>query len=105
MGKVFRKQVLVCTTEGEGRCAPKGGLEVLRKFREEAKARGLADIIVTKLGCTGQHACGPTVIVHPDGIWYRTVKPEDVPEIIERHLVGGQPVERLINPEMQVKGG
>lgn len=103
MGKVFRKQVLVCTTEGEGRCAQKGALEVLQKFREEVKARGLADIIVTKLGCTGQHATGPTVIVHPDGIWYRTVKPADVGEIIEQHLVGGKPVERLVNPEMRVK--
>lgn len=103
MGKVFRKQVFVCTTEGEGRCAPKGGLEVLRKFREEVKARNLADIIVTKVGCTGQHLTGPTVIVHPDGIWYQTVKPEDVGEIIEQHLVGGKPIERLVNPEMRVK--
>lgn len=103
MGKVFRKQVLVCTTDGEGRCAPKGANEVLRKFREEVKGRGLADIIVTKLGCTGQHATGPTVIVHPDGVWYQTVKAEDVPEIVEKHLLGGQPVERLINPEMHVK--
>jgi (2Fe-2S) ferredoxin len=103
MAKVFRKQVFVCTTDGEGRCAPKGGNEVLLKFREEVKARGLADIIVTKVGCTGQHATGPTVIIHPDGLWYQTVKPEDVPEIIEQHLVGGKPVERLINPEMRVK--
>lgn len=103
MGKVFRKQVLVCTTEGEGRCAPKGGLEVLQKFREVVKARNLADIIVTKLGCTGQHACGPTVIIHPDGVWYQTVKPADVPEIVEQHLLGGRPVERLINAEMRVK--
>jgi hypothetical protein len=52
MGREFRKQVLVCTTDGEGRCAEKGAVDVLRKFREEAKARGLADVIVTKLGCT-----------------------------------------------------
>lgn len=103
MAKVFRKQVLVCTTEGDGRCGQKGAKEVLQKFRQEAKARGLADVIVTKLGCTGQHATGPTVIVHPDGIWYQTVKPEDVVEIIEQHIVGGKPVERLINPEMKVK--
>lgn len=104
MGRTFRKQVFVCTTEGEGKCATKGGLEVWQKFREEVKARNLTDIIVTKVGCTGQHPTGPTVIVHPDGLWYQTVKPEDVAEIIEKHLVGGQPVDRLVNPEMQVKG-
>ena len=103
MGRVFRKQVFVCTTEGEGRCAQKGGLELLRKFRDEVKVRGLADILVTKVGCTGQHPTGPTVIVHPDGLWYQTVKPDDVAEIIEQHLMGGRPVERLINPEMRVK--
>ena len=103
MAREFRKQVLVCTTDGEGRCAQKGANEVLQKFREDAKARGVAGVIVTTLGCTGQHATGPTVIVHPDGIWYQTVKPDDVPEIIEQHIVGGKPVERLINPEMRVK--
>jgi len=103
MPRVFRKQIFCCTTEGEGKCATKGGNEVLLKFREEVKARGLTDILVTKVGCTGQHATGPTVIIHPDGLWYQRVTPDDVPEIIEKHILGGQPVERLINPEMRVK--
>jgi len=55
------------------------------------------------MGCTGQHATGPTVIVHPDGIWYQGVTLADVGEIIDQHLVGGKPVARLINPEMRVK--
>lgn len=104
MPRVFRKQVFVCTTEGEGKCATKGSLEVFQKFRDEVKARNLTDIIVTRVGCTGQHATGPTVIVHPDGLWYQRVTLTDVAEIIEQHLVGGRPVARLINPEMQVKG-
>jgi (2Fe-2S) ferredoxin len=103
MPKVFRKQVFCCTTDGEGRCATKGGREVWMKFKEEMRNRGLTDIIVTQVGCTGQHTTGPTVIVHPDGLWYQTVKPEDVPEIIEKHIIGGKPVERLVNPEMRVK--
>jgi len=105
MPRVLRKQVFCCTTDGEGRCATKGGREVWQKFKDEVKARGLADIIVTQVGCTGQHAVGPTVIVHPDGIWYRQVTVDDVGEIIEQHLVGGKPVERLINPEIKVTGG
>jgi len=35
------------------------------------------------------------VVVYPEGVWYGGVTPADVPEIVERHLVGGQPVERL----------
>lgn len=104
MPRIFRKQVFCCTTEGEGKCATKGGVEVWQKFKEEVAKRGLGDIIVTRVGCTGQHPTGPTVIIHPDGLWYQRVTPADVAEIVEKHLVCGQPVERLINPEMQVKG-
>ncbi len=103
MPKVFRKQVFCCTTEGEGKCATKGGREVWQRFKQEVASRGLTDVIVTQVGCTGQHPTGPTVIIHPDGLWYQHVTPDDVPEIIEKHLVGGQPVERLINAEMRVK--
>jgi hypothetical protein len=35
------------------------------------------------------------MVVYPDGIWYAAVTPADVPEILESHLLGGQPVERL----------
>ena len=103
MPRTFRKQIFCCVSEGEGKCASKGGMELLLKFREEVKARGLTDILVTKVGCTSQHATGPTVIVHPDGLWYQRVTPDDVVEIIEKHIVGGQPVERLINPDVSVK--
>ena len=103
MPQVFRKQIFCCTSEGDGKCAGKGGLDLLRKFREEVNARGLTDVLVTKVGCTQQHATGPTVIVHPDGLWYQRVTLDDVAEIIEKHILGGQPVERLLNPEIQVK--
>lgn len=105
MGRVFRKQILVCTTDGEGKCATKGGVELFQKFREEVKARNLADILVTRVGCTGQHAVGPTVIIHPDGIWYKQVQPADVAQILDEHIVGGRPLERLINAEMRVREG
>ena len=38
---------------------------------------------------------GPTVVVYPDAVWYGGVTDADIPEIIESHLVGGVPVERL----------
>ncbi|MGH8103416.1 MAG: (2Fe-2S) ferredoxin domain-containing protein [bacterium] len=103
--RVFKRQVWVCTKETfDGCCATKGAVEVFRALREELKARGLSDTLVSGCGCTGQHAIGPTVIIHPDGIWYCQVKPDDVKEIVESHLIGGKPVERLINPMMRVTG-
>ncbi|MHA2620860.1 MAG: (2Fe-2S) ferredoxin domain-containing protein [bacterium JZ-2024 1] len=98
-----KRQVFVCTKESfEGCCAQKGAAEVFQRFREELRSRGITGVVVTGCGCTGQHATGPTVIVYPDGIWYGSVKPEDVPEIIDRHLLGGIPLDRLVNPNIRL---
>ena len=85
-------------------CAEKGGLQLLEAFRQEVKNRSLqSEIYVTKTGCTSQHHCGPTFIIYPDGVWYKEVKPSDVPEIIESHLVSGKIVARLYNKEIGMK--
>lgn len=57
---------------------------------------------VNKSGCLDQCELGPTVVVYPEAIWYGHVSPEDVDEIIDSHIVGGQPVERLIIPDEQL---
>ncbi len=38
---------------------------------------------------------GVSVVVYPEGVWYGRVTVADVPEILEKHIVGGMPVERL----------
>lgn len=104
MPSTFRKQVYVCTNAGEQFCGGKGAEATLAAFKEEVKKQGLTDIIITRTGCTGQHRCGPTVIVHPDGVWYKEVTAEAVPEIVAQHLKGGHVVESHLNPEMKVTG-
>ena len=52
-----------------------------------------------KCGCLDQCELGPTVVVYPEAVWYGHVTPDDVDEIIESHIVGGQPVERLVIPD------
>ena len=46
-------------------------------------------------GCLDQCARGVTVVVYPEQVWYGGVKVDDVREIIDEHLFGGVPVERL----------
>lgn len=46
-------------------------------------------------GCLDACAFGTSVVVYPEGVWYGGVKAEDVLEIVESHLLGGKPVERL----------
>ena len=50
---------------------------------------------VTTTGCIGPCGMGPNILVYPEGVMYNGVTKEDIPAIIEEHLLGGTPVERL----------
>jgi (2Fe-2S) ferredoxin len=92
--------VFVCTTTGRHHCGGQGSEKVLQRLRDELERRGITHVRTTRMGCNQQHHQGPIVIVYPDSVWYGHVRADDVPEIIERHLVGGEPVERLrITPD------
>jgi len=61
--------------------------------------RGLfGRIAVTSTGCLGPCDLGPNLLVYPEGVMYSRVTKEDVNEIIEKHLLGNEPVERLLAP-------
>jgi (2Fe-2S) ferredoxin len=85
--------IFVCATPGEGRCGAKGGSELLEAFRKEVIRLGLPPSAVLRNACTRRHEEGPVVFVFPDDVWYTRVKAEDVPDIVEKHLVHQTPVE------------
>lgn len=90
----YRHHVLVC--QGTG-CLSNGSIGVLRRLEKEVEAEGLADQVkVVKSGCFGFCMQGPVMIVYPEGVFYTNVHPEDIPEILEKHLKGGKTVERLL---------
>ncbi len=82
---------------GRPSCGARGSAEVLGALqREVGKDPALwGRIAVTPCGCLGPCFEGPTVVVYPDAVWYGAVTAADVPELVERHLRGGRPVERL----------
>ena len=80
------RQIFVCATPGEGRCGAKGGGELFEMFRDEVELRGISPSAVLRNACTRRHEVGPVVFVYPDDVWYTRVKPDDVREIVERHL-------------------
>jgi (2Fe-2S) ferredoxin len=93
--------IFVCTSsrangQQKGICQTKAGLEVLARFQEEIEERGIGgEVFLTSTGCFGICDNGPVVVVYPDNVWYASVTADDVPEIIESHVEGGTPLERL----------
>ncbi len=85
--------IFVCATPGEGRCGAKGGGELFEAFRKEVVRLGLSPSVVLRNTCTRRHEEGPVVFIFPDDVWYTQVKPEDVSDIVEKHLVRQAPVE------------
>ena len=94
---MIRSQVLICGGTG---CTSSGSKKIRAAFIENLEKFGLTDEVkIVKTGCFGLCALGPVVIVYPEGTFYSMVKPEDVPEIVEEHLLKGRVVERLVYDE------
>ena len=88
--KYYRTHLLICAGTA---CVSCGAMKVREQLEQEIQARGLADEIkVVITGCNGFCAEGPIMVVYPDGIFYRKLKPGDVPRIVEEHFLKGQPV-------------
>jgi (2Fe-2S) ferredoxin len=105
MAHPLQRQVLVCTAKS---CTANGSEAVLEAFKAQLTAEQLlyfkgnreGRVQCVTCGSVGFCAIGPAVLVYPDGIWYAHVTPADVPEIIESHLKGGIPVERLVRKRL-----
>ena len=95
--KNIRAHVLICAGTG---CVSSGSKKVEAKFVEQLNAKGLADEIkIVETGCHGFCEMGPLVIIYPEATFYCRVTPEDVPIIIEEHLLKGRVVSRLLYKE------
>ena len=97
----FERHVFVChNTRPEDAprisCTRDGKSELFTQLQQQAKAAGLAGRVrINKAGCLDQCEHGPMMVVYPEAVWYGNLKPEDAAEIVEQHLVGGSPVQRL----------
>ncbi len=106
----FLRHLFVCINDRgpghpKGCCAEKGSLAVAEALKRRAYERGLKRIVrVNKAQCLDQCARGVTCVVYPEAVWYGGVTLADVDEIVERHLVGGEAVERLRIPDDQLTG-
>ena len=94
--------VFICTScringTQKGFCYQKGAVDLVQRFMEEIEERDLSgEVVISNTGCFGICEKGPVVVVYPEGIWYGSVKDEDVETIFEEHFVGGVPVQKLM---------
>ncbi len=90
---MIRTHVLICGGTG---CTSSGSMALKDTLEKELAAKGLTEEVkLVTTGCFGLCALGPVMIVYPDGTFYSMVKPDDIPEIVEEHLLKGRPVTRL----------
>ncbi len=68
----------------------------MRFFMESARLELVPQVITTESSCLGPCEHGPTVVVYPDGVWYKNVAIKDLTEILENHIEKNEPVERLV---------
>ena len=90
----FRLHLMLCGGTG---CRASGSLEVKKALITELERKGISsEIKVVETGCNGFCAKGPLMVVNPGNIIYLMIKPEDIPELVEEHLVHGRILQRLL---------
>lgn len=101
-GPYYRHHVFFCTNQrepGKACCANHKSAAM----RDYAKQRirsldlaGRARVRINTAGCLDRCDMGPVLVVYPEGTWYTYADRHDIDEIIDRHLVNGEIVERLV---------
>jgi NADP-reducing hydrogenase subunit HndC len=105
--------VFVCTGKS---CSAVDSAAVKEAFDHELRARGIlfgkaskgknpnGSVVLTECGSVGFCTIGAAVMVYPDGVWYAQVRADDVPELVEEHIVNGRVVERLALKRLRSDG-
>ena len=98
-GEGGKRAIVLCGGTG---CLSSNSKQIREKFEQLVEEKGLSDhITVNQVGCFGFCSQGPFVKIFPEDTLYRLVKMEDVEEIIEKDIEGGQVVERLLYEDPQ----
>jgi (2Fe-2S) ferredoxin len=100
----YQRHIFFCLNErknGEAACAQhaaQAAFDHCKKLVKEAGLTGPGAVRVNKAGCLDRCAGGPVAVVYPEAVWYTYVDQQDIEEIVQVHLKGGQVVDRLVLP-------
>ena len=97
----YKHHVFFCCNERaapEACCANHGAVELqayAKAPHQELGQNGKGKVRINKAGCLDRCEEGPVLVVYPEAVWYTYVDRADIDEIIDRHVVNGEIVERL----------
>ena len=98
----YKKHIFICTNQkevGKKCCAGSGSQALSEEFRSLLKASnclGPGKIRLSTSGCLGRCCVGPSLVIYPDGVWYRCAARSDILAIFEEHLQKDRVVTRLL---------
>jgi (2Fe-2S) ferredoxin len=101
----YQRHIFFCLNEranGQDCCAQhdaQAGFDHCKARIKQLDATGPGGVRVNKAGCLDRCAGGPVAVVYPEAVWYTFVDATDIDEIVDRHLVNGDVVERLLLPD------
>ena len=97
----YEHHVFICMNQREGGrpcCADRGAQAAQQHAKQRIKQlnlNGQGKVRINQSGCLDRCEEGPVMVIYPQGTWYTYVDNDDIDEIIDSHLIGGNVVERL----------
>lgn len=98
----FKHHVFFCTNQREAGdlCCNNHNASAMRDYAKQ-RVKDLGERIPGKVrinaaGCLDRCDQGPVIVIYPQATWYTYVDQEDIDEIVDRHLLKGEIVDRLL---------
>ncbi|MBP9688192.1 MAG: (2Fe-2S) ferredoxin domain-containing protein [Bacteroidia bacterium] len=90
----YDKHIFICANqkaEGKTCCGEARGMELVNKFKEVLREKGLqGKIRAQRSGCLDACSNGPALVIYPEGTYYGHVTLNDVERIIDGHILNNQ---------------
>jgi (2Fe-2S) ferredoxin len=97
---IFRYHVFCCFQQRppghpRGSCAGHGAGPLWAQLSARLEQQPIEGVSFTPSGCLGFCDAGPLMVVYPEGVWYQPKTSADIDEIVQKHFIEGELVERL----------